>query len=938
MSVAIRLLMVEDDPMQARWVGDRLSADGIDCLTVTVDREAPLRRALTEDVYDLAICDYRLPDYNGLDALKLIRALRPGLPVIVMSSEGHEDLVAECFRAGATDYVLKSRPARFAPTVRRALQTAREHSEREELMARLGKLGSQVPGILFQARLRPDGALAFPFAGERLRDLFAIDPSAVRTDMAPFLDRLLPEDVEGFRGSLRESASQLKPWKHECRWRHSDGSVHWLEGTATPEREPAGGVLWHGFLTDITARKELEANLADMRDRALESSRLKSEFLANMSHEIRTPMNGIIGMTNLLLKGELSGSQREMGDVIRRSGESLLAIINEILDFSKIESGRFKMDREPFGLGGMIEDTCALLDATARQKDLQLTCELDPQVHGEFIGDGPRIRQVLTNLVGNAIKFTQAGEVLVSAGIVCTDGGCETVRIEVHDSGVGIPREAQAKLFQPFTQADGSTTRRFGGTGLGLAISLRLVELMGGVIDFDSREGEGSTFWFEIPLMRSETGKQRPAVARLSDVRTLVVAADGDRRRSLLARLLELGIRGEEATSAEGAVHRLTAAREGLDDGLFQCVLMLDDLKGVDAPELAAIIRADGAYQGVRLALVGARVESDPGPFNWVWPEAVEREALREALQLIASSRPASGAGERQRTGRSAVSVPARPPAPLRPLRLLVVEDNLENQIVARMLLDWLGHEVEVAENGERALEKLRQTDYDVVLMDCHMPVLDGFSTTRRIRAGQEPGVSPSLPIIALTANALSADRERCLQAGMSDYIAKPIDPDALNAAFARCGLSGEAATSRAAGARPDGIADAASVDRLLRTPDWDPQPVRVFEEMATRDGESLAITMVNLFLKETEERLGEVERCFSVRDADQLEMVAHKLAGSAANVGAFLIRDAMREIENYAADHGWEGIPGELQRARESWLRLGPQLTDYVVTRSSAA
>ncbi|WP_221032834.1 hybrid sensor histidine kinase/response regulator [Actomonas aquatica] len=937
MSMTIRLLMVEDDPMQARWVGDRLAVDGIECLTVVADREGPLRRALDEDVYDLAICDYRLPDYDGLSALRLMRASRPGLPIIVMSSEGTEELVAECFRAGATDFVLKSNPARFAPAVRRALQTARERSEREELMARLGKLGSQVPGVLFQARMRPDGSLGFPFAGERLRDLFDLAPADLRANMGLFLDKLLPEDAEGFVESLRESARLLKPWKHECRWRQGDGAVRWLEGTATPECEPAGGVLWHGFITEITDRKELEANLADMRDRALESSRLKSEFLANMSHEIRTPMNGIIGMTNLLLKGELSDPQREMSEVIRRSGESLLGIINEILDFSKIESGRFKVDREPFGLGRMIEDTCALLDATARQKGIKLTCELEPRVHGEFLGDGARIRQVLTNLVGNAIKFTQEGEVLVSAGVVCTDGDCETVRIEVHDSGVGIPRAAQAKLFQPFTQADGSTTRRFGGTGLGLAISLRLVELMGGVIDFESEEGEGSTFWFEIPLVGGRSRSGRKGDPRLEDLRVLVVAHDGDRRRSLLARLLEVGIRGDEATTAEGAVHRLTAARDGLDDGEFQCVLMLDDLQGVDAVELATLIRADVAYRGVKLGLVGAVDGRATGVaaacFDWRWPEAVSRDALRSCFNEVLEALHPVAEPEREAGEEDVLLTNRRPAAPERKLRLLVVEDNHENQIVARMLLDWLGHSVEVVGDGKQALARLREATFDAVLMDCHMPVLDGFSTTRRIRRGEVEGVSENLPIIALTANALESDRERCLQSGMSDYIAKPIEPEELAAAFARCRLLGEPTAGEGASA-----AAARTVPAALRMSDWDPQPVRLFETMSTRDGASLAVTMVELFLKETAGRLAEVERCFAARDADELEMVAHKLAGSAANIGAFVMRDALREIENLAADHGWEQVPNEIARARDSWLRLEPLLADYVVTRTSAA
>ena len=924
MSTSIRLLMVEDEPMQARWVGDCLAADGIDCLTVVVDHELPLRRALAEGAYDLAICDYRLPDFDGLLALKLIRESRPGLPIIFMTSEGSEELVAECFRAGATDYVLKTRPARFAPTVRRALQTAREHSEREELMARLGKLGAQVPGVLFQARMRPDGGMAFPFAGERMHDLFDVSPDAVRDTMQAFLERLLPEDVEAFEQSLRKSAQSLAPWKHESRWRGRDGSVHWLEGTATPEREPEGGVLWHGILTEITERKELEANLADMRDRALEASRLKSEFLANMSHEIRTPMNGIIGMSSLMLKGELSESQREMGDVIRRCGESLMVIIDEILDFSKIEAGRFRIDPQPFGLAGMIKDTCALLDAPARQKGIALTFDLDPRVDQEFLGDGPRIRQILTNLVGNAIKFTERGEVFVTAGIVVSDGESETVRIEVHDTGVGISRDAQAKLFQPFTQADGSTTRRFGGTGLGLAISLRMVELMGGVIDFESVEGEGSTFWFEIPLVLGAPRSADGGGQRFAHVRTLVVAADDDRRRSLLARLRELGIRGEEATSAEGAVHRLTVAREGLDPPPFNCVLVLDDLQGIDAADLAALIRADGDFQGLHLGLVGARRETETDRFDWVWPESVGSRRLGASLrEIAASSRPTDGRSA------SLLSVPSRPPPPKRRLRLLVVEDHHENQIVARMLIDWMGHAVVVAENGLVALEQLRGSVFDAVLMDCHMPVLDGFGTTRRIRAGEVPGLDRSIPIIALTANALTTDRERCLQAGMTDYVAKPIDPDELNAALVRCGLvTGPEIEENRTGSESMGAPG---------HPDWDPQPVHLYESMETRAGESLAHTVVNLFLSETEPRLAEVELNFVQRNADQLEHVAHKLAGSAANVGAMVMREALREVENDAADHRWERIPREIRRARDSWLRLRPQLAEYVATRSPA-
>ena len=919
--------------MHARWVGDRLANDGIECLTVVVDREGALRRALKEDVYDLAICDYRLPDYNGMSALHLIRQERPGLPIIMMSGEGSEDLVAECFRAGATDYVLKTNPARFAPTVHRALEASREHSEREELMARLAKLGSQIPGILFQASMRPDGAFTLPFAGERIKSMLGLEPAQMKRSIQPLLDKLLPEERPGFMESLNESARTLAPWKHVCRWADENSAVRWLEFTATPEAEPAGGVLWHGLITEITERREMEANLEDLRDRALESSRLKSEFLANMSHEIRTPMNGIIGMTGLLLKGELGEQQREMSEVIRRSGESLLGIINEILDFSRIEAGRFKIDRTAFKLGEMIEDTCALLDATARQKGLRLTCELGPDVEGEFVGDGPRIRQVLTNLVGNAIKFTKEGEVLVSAGIVCSAEGTETVRIEVHDSGIGIPRSAQAKLFQPFTQADGSTTRRFGGSGLGLAISLRLVELMGGVIDFQSVENEGSTFWCEIPLVRDR--RKSPAVGggEISSLRLMLLASDPDRRRSLSARLASLGVMVEEVSSGSKAVHRLVSGRgEGSEPARYDIVMVLNDSPDSEASEFAALVRLDQAFDDIPLLLVGERSGgAAAAKFDEVLPETIEGAELQNALRKYARTNQAE-----PKQARSLVAMPGTMPEPARRLRLLVVEDNHENQIVARMLLDWLGHEVILAENGDEALKLLRNEKFDAILMDCHMPVLDGFSATRRIRAGQAPGVNRGLPIIALTANAMPSDRDRCLQAGMSDYIAKPLDPNELYQVFKRCGLTGaEDAGDVQSNVKPTEKRPTPSAGDPMATADWDPYPVRMFEGMTTREGGSLAGTVVGLFVRETGARLDEVEHCFEIRDADQLEHVAHKLAGSAANIGAVVMRDALREVENCAADHGWTGIPLQITVARESWLRLRPVLTEYLKTLS---
>jgi len=509
-------------------------------------------------------------------------------------------------------------------------------------------------------------------------------------DLAPTLD--VWADL---MGSGQEGGAELRLR------RASDGSYRWMLWRVRPERDGAGRIVrWVSTATDIHEQKaqrevleqrvrertaELAASqqsLALARDEALAASHLKSEFLANVSHEIRTPMNGIIGMSGLLLDTPLSAEQRDMGRVIQQSSEALLGIINDILDFSKIEAGKLQIDLAEFDLRALVTDLLRLLETRARQKSLELREEFDPQLDGRMTGDPGRLRQVVLNLVGNAIKFTEQGTVVVR--LVRTGGGDGSVsfRCEVSDTGVGIPRASQPQLFRPFIQADGTITRRYGGTGLGLAISRQLVELMGGTIGFESEPGRGSRFWFDLSLRHRPPEREDPAAA---------------------------------ARAMAGAPIRLPA-----------------------------------------------HPTATPGPL------------------------PAPAPGPNGSDGPAAGSNP--PPAAR--MHLLVVEDNPVNQAVARRLLDRLGHTVDLAGDGLVALERLAVNRYDAVLMDCQMPELDGYETTRRIRSGTVPGVNPRIPIIALTAYAMADDRAKCLEAGMDDYISKPVRPADLVAAFGRCGLT----------------------------------------------------------------------------------------------------------------------------------------------------
>jgi two-component system sensor histidine kinase/response regulator len=708
-----------------------------------------------------------------------------------------------------------------------------------------------------------------------------------------------------------------KGFTAELNYVRKDGTLYAAELHCSPVHDEAGHITHCiGLLTDIGPRKEAERSLRNARDQALENSRLKSEFLSNMSHEIRTPMNGIIGMTDLLLDTQLDGEQRDFTQVVRDSANALLTIINDILDFSKIEAGKLEIDTTDFLPVQVVEGTVELLQAKAHEKLLALTSFVDPALPRALRSDPTRLRQILLNLIGNAIKFTDSGSVEISL-VGETMGGQSMIRFEVTDTGIGMSAATQSKLFQSFTQADSSTTRKYGGTGLGLAISKQLVELMGGQIGVSSKQSQGSTFWFRLPMVNAldsdfeNTSRQglSPHIALdPSRVRVLVVDDHASDRKILHRFLASWGIRNDGAASGEEA---LKLMQDAADIGHPYNVALIDySMPSMDGFELGAAVRANSQFDGMRLVMMTAHDRAtlcdraiSAGFVNCL-AKPVRQSQLFDSLSDDPEALARSVKPGHVQNHLLAAPNPTNETAGRR--LILLAEDNLVNQKVAQLQINKLGYALHIVGNGQEALGALTDPaghNYSAVLMDCQMPVMDGFKATVATRAAEQQAGDVRIPIIAMTANAMQGDRERCIEVGMDDYISKPIAPAELGRVLAqwagppmlqgpdRSAISALAMKSPAAVYETEVPAQVIDFERL---------------EEFFGDDPDLIQSLFDLYLTTTVTLLEKLRVAIANCDVAAVTAFAHEAKGSGVNLGIERMAQIAAQMEASCTGEDW--------------------------------
>ncbi len=757
---------------------------------------------------------------------------------------------------------------------------------------------------------------------ERMHLLFGTSPETFRASVNDFTTAVHPEDRDNVGRMVEESLKTGQDFNTEYRALWKDGSIRHIGARGrvkyNEKNEPyrMTGVCW-----DITKVKKNQRELEKAKEEAEAATKAKSQFLANMSHEIRTPMNGVIGMTGLLLDTQLTSSQQDYAKTIQESADALLIVVNDILDFSKIEAGKLEVEAVPFDLFEVIESSLELLALTAREKEIELLWHFSPEIPRSIISDPGRIRQIINNLVSNALKFTEKGHVTLDFQCLQLKGGIADIEIRVQDTGIGIPEQKLTSIFEPFSQADASTSRRFSGTGLGLTITKKITTLMGGHISVVSAPGKGSCFTVELPLEVASIAR-RPQPAPIFNKRNaprIFVIDDLDLSCQIFDEAFQsLGINIEKCSDAQAGIERIKRAAQ--EHKPFELVIIdflmpeyngLDCIKAIRSDQNTAqtpIVITSFAHQefyaqgqfagldvdgfllkpfnqGKLLALLPSapkvQVSDDSGSQWQELPQPLQTELKKQTDNL--SSKDFSG------------------------IRILVAEDNPVNQKVAKIILEKMGCRVDIVSNGLEVLDMVCKLPYDAILMDCQMPEMDGYQATRELHIRQGKGELEAPPIIAMTANAMQGDRERCLSAGMNDYIPKPVDVDALKATLKRWIAAPESQKQTTRETTRVSRQRTLKVTQKIGEENWP-----VVEEQALQNirdiGETILLReLVKLFAQTLDEGLKDIESNYVNKQGKEMSRSAHKLKGGAANIGAKGLEIICLKLQNLGMSENLE-------------------------------